>query len=101
MGRTSVCRWTTWVRSSRSTRASFVTPTSRSVKKTERLDEAVAPDGTVLTLYRHDDSYFIRVDGIELMSTRRHHSEEKLAELCCSPLRNVGGARVLIGGLGL
>jgi spermidine synthase len=71
------------------------------VKKTERLDEAVAPDGTVLTLYRHDDAYFIRVDGIELMSTRRHHSEEKLAERCCAPLRRTPGARVLVGGLGL
>jgi spermidine synthase len=71
------------------------------VKKTERLDEAVTPDGTVLTLFRHDDAYFIRVDGVELMSTRRHHSEEKLAELCCAPFANANAPRVLIGGLGL
>jgi spermidine synthase len=35
------------------------------------------------------------------MSTQRHHSEERLAELVCGPLRSVAGARVLIGGLGL
>lgn len=71
------------------------------MKKFERLDEATAPDGTVLTLYRHDGAYFIRVDGLELMSTRRHHSEDRLAELVCEPLRGTAGARVLIGGLGL
>jgi spermidine synthase len=71
------------------------------VKKTERLDEAVAPDGTVLTLFRHDDAYFIRVNGVELMSTRRHRSEEKLAELCCAPLQHAAAPRVLIGGLGM
>ena len=70
------------------------------MKKLERLDEARAPDGTVLTLFRHDRDYSIRVDGVELMSTRRHHSEERLAELVCLPLRQRRGARVLIGGLG-
>ena len=71
------------------------------VKPFERLDEAVAPDGTVLELCRHDGSYVIRVDGEELMSTRRHHSEEALATLGCASIANVAGARVLIGGLGL
>lgn len=71
------------------------------MKKFERLDEATAPDGTVLMLCRHDGAYFIRVDGLELMSTRRHHSEDRLAELVCEPLRGTADARVLIGGLGL
>ena len=71
------------------------------MKKFERLDEAAAPDGTVLTLFRHDGAYVIRVGGVELMSTRRHHSEDRLAELVCGPLRHVAGVRVLIGGLGL
>jgi spermidine synthase len=71
------------------------------VKRFERLDEAAAPDGTMLALYRHDDSYVIRVGNVELMSTRRHHSEDRLAELVCEPLRHAAGARVLIGGLGL
>ena len=71
------------------------------MKKFERLDEAVTPDGTILTLYRHDGAYHIRVDGVELMSTRRHYSEDQLAELVCAPLRAVPDARILIGGLGL
>ncbi len=71
------------------------------MKRFERLDEAVAPDGTVLALYRHDGAYFIRVNGVELMSTRRHQSEDELAELVCAPLRETPAPRVLIGGLGL
>lgn len=70
------------------------------MKKLERLEEATTPDGTILTLFRHDGAYSIRVDGVELMSTRRHHSEEKLAELVCEPLRERRGAKVLLGGLG-
>jgi spermidine synthase len=71
------------------------------VKKTTRLHETRAPDGTVIALYTHDGSYMIRVGGVELMSTRRHNSEDKLAELVCAPLHSRAGARVLIGGLGL
>lgn len=71
------------------------------MKPVECLGTAVAPDGTVLTLSRHDGAYSIRVGGVELMSTRRHQSEDRLAELACAPLRQVVGARVLIGGLGL
>jgi spermidine synthase len=71
------------------------------VKRVERLGTATAPDGSVLTLYRHDGAYGIRVDGVELMSTRRHHSEDRLAEVACAPLAGTAGARVLIGGLGL
>jgi spermidine synthase len=71
------------------------------VKRLEPLGEAVAPDGTVLKLYRHDGDYTIRVGGVELMSTRRVHSEERLAELVCEPLRDASAPAVLIGGLGL
>ncbi len=71
------------------------------MKPYERLGEARTPDGSILALYRHDGAYLIRADGVELMSTRRHHSEDRLAELACEPLRNTPGARVLIGGLGL
>jgi spermidine synthase len=70
------------------------------VKRTETLDTTTAPDGTELTLFRHDGAYYIRTRGVELMSTRRHHSEERLAELVCAPLVGVPGARVLVGGLG-
>jgi spermidine synthase len=71
------------------------------MKPVERLGEARTPDGSVLTLYRHDGAYLIRANGIELMSTRRHLSEDRLAEVACEPLREAPRARVLIGGLGL
>ena len=71
------------------------------MKPYERLGEARTPNGTVLSLYRHDGAFLIRADGIELMSTRRHLSEDRLAELACAPIRDRASARVLIGGLGL
>src|SRR5215217_1064334 len=71
------------------------------MKPYERLGEARTPDGTVLALYRHDGAYLIRADGVELMSTRRHLSEDRLAEVACAPIRDRPRARVLIGGLGL
>ena len=71
------------------------------MKPVERLGEARTPNGTVIALYRHDGAYLIRADGVELMSTRRHLSEDRLADLACAPLRDRPGARVLIGGLGL
>jgi spermidine synthase len=71
------------------------------MKPLEKLAEARTPNGSLLQLYRHDGAYLIRADGVELMSTRRHHSEDKLAELACAPLAGKPGVRVLIGGLGL
>jgi spermidine synthase len=71
------------------------------MKPFERLGEARTPNGTLIALYRHDGSYLIRADGVELMSTRRHLSEDRLAEVACASLREVPHARVLIGGLGL
>lgn len=70
------------------------------MKPYQRLAEATAPDGTVLTLYRHDGAYLLRAGTIELMSTRRSFSEERLGTLACEPLATVRGAAVLIGGLG-
>ena len=70
------------------------------MKPTERLADASAPDGSVLTLYRHDGAYVMRLNGVELMSTRRVHSEVQLAGLACASLRERSGASVLIGGLG-
>ena len=71
------------------------------MKQLERLGEARTPNGTLLVLYRHDGAYLIRADGVELMSTRRHLSEDRLAEVACAPLGDAPLARVLIGGLGL
>ena len=71
------------------------------MKPTRLLDRAAAPDGTPITLHEHDGALLIRVGGVELMSTRQHHSEERLAELACAGLRDRRRAAVLIGGLGL
>jgi spermidine synthase len=70
------------------------------VKKWTTVDRALTPDGRTLSLHEHDGSYAIRVDGVPLMSTRQHASEEKLAELACAHVRGTRRARVLIGGLG-
>ena len=71
------------------------------MKPVERLGEARTPHGTLLELHRHDGKYLIRADGVELMSSRRHLSEDRLAEVACAALHDVPRARVLIGGLGL
>ncbi|MCX5767154.1 MAG: hypothetical protein NTZ43_08040 [Gemmatimonadetes bacterium] len=71
------------------------------MKPFRRLGEATAPDGTVLSLFEHDGAYLMRVNGVELMSTRRHQSEDALAEMACTPLRELPAVQVLIGGLGL
>ena len=70
------------------------------MKKWTTAGQARTPDGKTISLHEHDGSYAIRVDGIPLMSTRQHASEEKLAELACAHLRGIRCARVLIGGLG-
>lgn len=71
------------------------------MKPTRLLGRAAAPDGTLLTLHEHDGTLSIRVGGVELMSARQHHSEERLAEVACAGLGDRRGAAVLIGGLGL
>ena len=71
------------------------------MKPTRLLDQATTPDGNSLTLHEHDGALSIRVAGVELMSTRQHHSEERLAELACTDLYGRRRAAVLIGGLGL
>lgn len=71
------------------------------MKPTILRDRAVTPDGQPLTLHEHDGVFTIRVGTVELMSTRQHHSEERLAELACAGLRERPRARVLIGGLGM
>ncbi|MEP6831852.1 MAG: hypothetical protein ABJB74_00600 [Gemmatimonas sp.] len=71
------------------------------MKPLERLGQASTPDGTLLEFFRHDGAYLIKAAGVELMSTRRHLSEDRLAEVACAPFAQKPGARVLIGGLGL
>lgn len=59
-----------------------------------------ASGGGELSLHRHDQDFVIRIDGYELMSTRQHGSEDRLAELGCRGLAATA-PRVLVGGLGL
>ena len=70
------------------------------MKKWNSVDSALMPDGKTISLNEHDGSYSVRVDGVDLMSTRRHASEERIAELACAQAADIRGARVLIGGLG-
>ncbi len=55
-----------------------------------------------LMLFKSKDDFHIKLEGgIELMSTRRHGSEDALGTLPCSRLQSTNNARVLIGGLGM
>jgi spermidine synthase len=54
-----------------------------------------------LRCFHHDGDYTIRVDGIELMSTRVHGSEEQLTELALQRLGPRAAAHLLVGGLGM
>ena len=65
------------------------------------LGKVRAPDGVELVLARRGDEYSIRLKGNELMSSRAHGSEEKLAEVACAHLRTASAPRVLVGGLGM
>jgi spermidine synthase len=71
------------------------------MKPTILRDQATTPDGRPLTLHEHDGAFTIRVGGVELMSSRQHHSEERLAELACAAIARRPRARVLVGGLGM
>lgn len=63
---------------------------------------AVPGSGNVLKLYRYKDYCSIAIAGRgELMSTRRHASEDALGRLPCEMLERADTAHVLIGGLGM
>ena len=67
------------------------------------LDLAAVPGSdNILQLYRDGDDFSIAVSGRgELMSTRRHGSEDALGRLPCEMLERADEAVVLIGGLGM
>lgn len=62
---------------------------------------AHTPDGSELVLSEHDGDFSIRVDGYELMSSRKHGSEESMAEIGCADAVRKSRPSVLVGGLGL
>jgi spermidine synthase len=79
------------------------------MKPWELLGEAVTPDGTTLTLTKHDRELVIMANGQPLMSSRMHGSEEALAEFglrLAAPKLPKGQRQreapcVLVGGLGM
>ena len=69
------------------------------MKPWKLLARASNPGGDDLILSQRDGEFMVRVGGAELMSSRRHGSEEAMAtEALSGVARN--GARVLVGGLG-
>jgi spermidine synthase len=71
------------------------------LKKWTLIDQSLTPEGKTISLSEHDGTYSIRIDSAELMSDRRHSSEEKIAELACAHVRTKPRARILVGGLGM
>lgn len=67
------------------------------------LDTAPIPGSDKeLRLYQHAKDFSIDISGEgELMSSRVHGSEEALAELTCTRIKNRLRPRLLIGGLGM
>ena len=68
------------------------------------LGEAAIPGSKQsLHLYQGKDDFFIKISsgGCELMSTRKHGSEDALGDLPCRRLKDADAARILIGGLGM
>lgn len=68
------------------------------MKITNTLATSRTPDGESLVLLKHDGQHFMKVGGVQLMSTNASSSEQRMAELACSTLPT--RPSVLIGGLG-
>jgi spermidine synthase len=66
-----------------------------------KLAEARTPDGGEMQLYQHDHDFSIKINGLELMTSRQHESEQELARLGCAHLAGCKAPCVLIGGLGM
>ena len=71
-----------------------------------KLAEARLPGGTVFSLHKHDGKFYLKNDGLDLMSTALTCSEQLLAEKGCAALIDGSPSRpdhprILIGGLGM
>ncbi len=68
----------------------------------EEIDRVEVPghEGEV-TLLKRGTEFSIRTAGTVLMNSRLHGSEDALAELACSRIKQKSGMRILIGGLGM
>jgi spermidine synthase len=70
------------------------------VKPQHTLGRAATPDGGEIVLYERDGAFIIRVNGLELMTSRAHGSEEDLARLALAEVTRTT-PKVLVGGLGM
>ncbi len=70
------------------------------MKPQHTLGRAITPDGKEIILHERDGAFAIRVNGLELMSSRAHGSEEALARLVMALVREAR-PRILVGGLGM
>ncbi len=66
-----------------------------------KLATTQTPDGGKMELYQHDRDFSIKINGLELMNSRQHESEQELARLGCMHLFGRAAPCVLIGGLGM
>ncbi|MFZ5697571.1 MAG: hypothetical protein ACOY9J_02420 [Pseudomonadota bacterium] len=73
------------------------------VTRDELLDTSPIPNnGGELRLFRQGNHFAIKIaGGGELMNSRLHGSEDKLAEFACTKIASRPRPRVLIGGLGM
>jgi spermidine synthase len=70
------------------------------MKPIETLAREKTPEGDELVLTRRDGVYHLIVDGVELMTSLVHGSEEDLARLAAEAIAKKKAPRVLVGGLG-
>ena len=56
------------------------------MKAPEFIDEARTPAGELIRLTRESGVYVVRVDGVLLMSSGAHHSEELMSKVGCKGL---------------
>ena len=61
----------------------------------------ITADGITLKLARHDREFLLLADGLPLMSSRMHGSEDDLATIGCRRARLLPAPCVLVGGLGM
>ena len=68
----------------------------------EEIDRAEVPgDEWDIRLLKRGAEFSIRTAGLELMNSRRHGSEDALAELTFRRIKRKTGLKILIGGLGM
>lgn len=65
------------------------------------IEETRTPRGELLQLVGSATDYLIRVDGLQLMGSEGHYSEEQLADLVCARMAPRTAPNVLVGGLGM